>query len=95
MKFFLLLFCGSFLAFSQLEAALAAPLVAVETVVADASSIPLDRGALEVRLARKLKFTERIVLGIAKRKVRKQQQRAQNNGVTDGLAVTVIFATFR
>jgi hypothetical protein len=43
---------------------------------------------MEARLGRKLKFTERIALGIVIRKARKQQRRAQNNGITDGLAVT-------
>jgi hypothetical protein len=42
---------------------------------------------MEAHLGRKLKFGERIALGIVKRKARKQQRRNENNGITDGLAV--------
>lgn len=87
MKFLLLLFCCSFLAFGQLEAALAAPPVLVETTEVNPGLKTLDRAAMEAHLGRKLKFSERIALGIIKRKARKQQRRNQNNGVTDGMAV--------
>ena len=86
MKFILLLFCCSFLALSQLEAALASPIAEIPLV--NEKEITLDRVAMEARLGRKLKFSERITLGMLKRKVRKQKRQAQSNGRTDGLAVT-------
>jgi hypothetical protein len=87
MKFPLLLICCFFLSVGQLEAALGAPPVSVETETVHSTNVSLDRAAMEAHLGRKLKFTERIALGIAKRNARKQQKRVQNDGVTDGLAI--------
>ncbi|MFK8165501.1 MAG: DUF4190 domain-containing protein [Lewinella sp.] len=86
MKFLLFLFCCVLLSVGHLEAALAAPPIAVS----DAASAPplMDRTAIEAHLGRRLKFTERIAFRVLQRKARKQQKKTQNNGLTDGLAVT-------
>jgi len=87
MKFLLFLFCGVFLSMGHLDAALAAPPTVAETTAATPTAIIVDRADLEAHLGRKLTFKERIAFGIVKRKARRQEKRAQNNGVTDGLGV--------
>lgn len=52
-----------------------------------ASTPVLNREALEAKLGRKLKFKERIVYGILKRKVKRQQKRQARGGPVDGLAL--------
>lgn len=62
-------------------ASLAAPPVTEASAVATAPpAVVPDRAALEGKLGRKLKFTERLALGIAKRKIKRQQKRAARGG---------------
>lgn len=59
-----------------------APPVKPADAPAAAQSFNLNRQALEQQLGRKLTFKERIGLGVVKRKVRREQRRAQRGKAT-------------
>lgn len=61
----------------------AATLVAAETPVAT----DLSRKAMEAKLGRKLKFTERVALSIARKQVKKQQKAAAPGGKLDTISL--------
>ena len=77
MRLFLLFFALAFISASPLEAALSAPAAPVVT------EADLSREAVEAKLGRKLKFTERVALSLVRKKAKKQAKRAAR-GKADG-----------
>jgi len=67
-------------------AALATPVE--ETVASKTNATTFDRKAVEARLGRKLRFSERIALGVIKRKANRRARSRKRSGPMDALALT-------
>lgn len=84
-RYFLLLFTACLFFAAPLEAALAAPALPAQTETISAVE-HLSREAVEAKLGRKLKFTERIALSVVRGKAKKQARKLAKNG-PDGTKV--------
>jgi hypothetical protein len=85
MRFLFLMLTLVFLSVQPLSAALAAPVAeAAATPSSTFTPADLSREAVETKLGRKLKFTERIALSIARKKAKKQARKRAKNGPGDG-----------
>jgi|AntRauTorckE5430_2_1112549.scaffolds.fasta_scaffold01125_3 hypothetical protein len=80
-------FLFSFLLFLLPETASAALAPAVAVSVETPAATDLSRKAMEAKLGRKLKFTERIALGIARKQVKKQRTAAAPGGQLDTVSL--------
>ena len=90
MRALFLMFTLSFFFAPPLSAALTAPVA--EAAPAPSSTFTpadLSRKAVEARLGRKLKFTERIALSIVRKKAKKQARKRAENGPEDGTITDV------
>jgi hypothetical protein len=85
-RYFLAFFIACLFFVVPLEAALGTP--ALPAQAETISSVDLSREAMEAKLGRKLKFTERIALSVVRGKA-KREARKQANNSPDGTVVDV------
>jgi hypothetical protein len=89
-RYFLIFFTFCLFLASPLHAALAAPVSVAQTALSPGAD--LSREAVEAKLGRKLKFTERIGLSMVRKKARKatrkQLKSSPDGRIVDGLSLT-------
>jgi len=82
------LFVFLLLIFSTTAATAALATPAEEPVPIETMTTTFDRKSVEARLGRKLRFSERIVLGVMKRKAKRRARSGKRSGPMDALALT-------